>query len=803
MEVLNPRLSLELSGLLSGSLLPEPQLLLCASPAGARVPDYVCWARKRVRRPKVTLRPKGLQLTSVSDWAKLCSLVRLRSVLIFPSFNVTVCGPRGMWAAHQHWAVDEPKDVVALQELCVLDSEWQAFARAASRSGYHAYHQAGGLTKDRWGNPRAVGGVGLLVAKGLRQRLVYSDHGDFAQLLVVAVNGWHVGSGYAPPTHHGIPQSELCSLLSDWCCLRAGQTQKWILATDANETPDNSEILTHCAAMGAYAKLVNRPTRWKGNREIDFLVTNDPESLAETKCLGIKLSDHVPLSTKVRCCSHETLRGSLQPTPCFDKPVGVSSELWRDLISQHWNNHHMLSSLHEVISRESVCPDAEWTFFQEILNDCFRLALNSLASHPDAEVREDALKCLRRNSPKGQLAKFAGLNWGKRGPELDTSFFVLRRLRKNLARACELSRLLRLGAVASSPEVQTLRHRTGLTEEDQQAVEETIARWSSEVDKLTKSEKQRRLSLWRKKMLHSPGALGAWLKAKQDPGVHTLKSPDGCSETLNEASRYIHSFWTDCWAHHAKYKPSDDNIFETLKAGLPEGPFFTPEPPSLEEVVATARRMKSSAGPDGWAGHEICHLPAESLSVLRSLALRWQRCGRVPKPLRQAKMFSLAKPGKAKLGILDVEHTRPITVLNAFWRLWCSSWFRSSGFQRWVKDQIPPEVTARRGFDVLSVAAQTLEQFSQSGFLLSLDYSKCFDTLAPGPTVELMKAWGLPAGLADICLDVWSCQERWVSWQSCVHPDPLHPPRGSFWSLCDHVVDSMWHSAHSKAELSA
>ena len=31
----------------------------------------------------------------------------------------------------------------------------------------------------------------------------------FAQLLVVAVNGWHVGSGYAPPTHHGIPQSEL------------------------------------------------------------------------------------------------------------------------------------------------------------------------------------------------------------------------------------------------------------------------------------------------------------------------------------------------------------------------------------------------------------------------------------------------------------------------------------------------------------------------------------------------------------------------------------------------------------------
>ena len=53
-----------------------------------------------------------------------------------------------------------------------------------------------------------------------------------------------------------------------------------------------------------------------------------------------------------------------------------------------------------------------------------------------------------------------------------------------------------------------------------------------------------------------------------------------------------------------------------------------------------------------------------------------------------------------------------------------------------------------------------LEQFTELGYLLSLDYSKCFDTLAPNPTAQLMKAWGLPRGLADICLDVWSHQVR-------------------------------------------
>ncbi len=136
-------------------------------------------------------------------------------------------------------------------------------------------------------------------------------------------------------------------------------------------------------------------------------------------------------------------------------------------------------------------------------------------------------------------------------------------------------------------------------------------------------------------------------------------------------------------------------------------------------------------------------------------------------------MISLSKPGKAKLGVLSVEHARPITVLNSFRRLWCSSWIRSSGFQQWIKDQIPVEITARRGFDVLTAAAKTLEQFTELGYLLSLNYSKCFDTLAPGPTARLMKSWGLPQGLTDICLDVWSHQVRWVSWQGCVHQEPL------------------------------
>ena len=121
--------------------------------------------------------------------------------------------------------------------------------------------------------------------------------------------------------------------------------------------------------------------------------------------------------------------------------------------------------------------------------------------------------------------------------------------------------------------------------------------------------------------------------------------------------------------------------------------------------------MRGAAGPDGWSGPELSHLPLEALSTFRHLAMRWESSGRVPAALREARMVSLANEGKAVDGVLDLQHTRPITILKAHWRLWASAWLQTDGFRKWIDKHIPDNIRARRGFSIIGTAAGILEDF--------------------------------------------------------------------------------------------
>ena len=111
--------------------------------------------------------------------------------------------------------------------------------------------------------------------------------------------------------------------------------------------------------------------------------------------------------------------------------------------------------------------------------------------------------------------------------------------------------------------------------------------------------------------------------------------------------------------------------------------------------------MRGTAGPDGWTGPELSHLPLEALTAFRRLAMRSESSGKVPAALREARMVSLAKDGKAVNGVLDVQHTRPITILNAHWRLWASSWLKTDGFRQCIDKHIPDNVRASKGFSII------------------------------------------------------------------------------------------------------
>ena len=221
------------------------------------------------------------------------------------------------------------------------------------------------------------------------------------------------------------------------------------------------------------------------------------------------------------------------------------------------------------------------------------------------------------------------------------------------------------------------------------------------------------------------------------------------SETLSEAAAFIYQYWVDFWQNH--HTPPEDQIAAHLRQGLPT--IHPTEFPDLEteHVISIFRKQRGSAGPDGWSGSELSHLPDAAIALFVKLAQRWEIAGRAPVQMRQARMATLPKPGKSENGSISVQHTRPITVLNTFWRIWNSSKLAHLSFQLWIRQHIPGEIAARRGSSIQGVAAQMIEDFAVHGYLLSLDWSKCFDTFSASCSAQLMRDFGLPVGWSIVC----------------------------------------------------
>ena len=97
----------------------------------------------------------------------------------------------GAWALLEHGSckTDELR-IWCLQETRMKDYEAQAFHRAAQRRGYKVYQLAGNTTLDRWGQPRAAGGVAMLIDNRLSCCNPLYKLGSCSQTLGIWVEDW-------------------------------------------------------------------------------------------------------------------------------------------------------------------------------------------------------------------------------------------------------------------------------------------------------------------------------------------------------------------------------------------------------------------------------------------------------------------------------------------------------------------------------------------------------------------------------------------------------------------------------------
>ncbi|CAE7256390.1 CACNA1B [Symbiodinium sp. CCMP2592] len=712
--------------------------------------------------------------------------------------SCNVGGTSGAYAAVKEWLSTDVHDVVLLQELCMSDAQWSTFQRKAQRWGFQAYYQKGGASRDGWGNPTVRGGIAVFASKRLSQRLVFSDARQHSQLLIVAVGGVHFGSMYAPPGYEGLPQDELCELLTLYNRTDlAAAAQRWIIGGDLNEEFSDSAIIDHAGLFGGQALRLGRSTRWDSNREIDFFLVNRPAEVQALRAGQIRVSEHVSLHTSIQLRCRESRRGMLRTTPDFSKPSGVTAKRWRQLLDEAWQANPEVPSFLSSLSGP-VHPDEEWWSFQGLLQAAFLEALRRAKQEATADSANDLdLRLRTAKGHKGRPGQHLWLQWSSRGPELDTASFQLRKKRKALARACELSRLRRSGLPQEDPQVVKLLRRLPIQKADLGTLELFIRNTSSEVQKQTLEEKRAAISRWKRNMIEDPKALGKWLRSKEDPAPACLVNErEVVAESLEQGATFVRTYWESFWQKHSAHKPSEDEVYAVLRQGLPQCRPVDIPPPSAQELLRHARAQKGSCGPDGWTGSELAHLSIHMLDAFRRVAMRWHQASKIPEALHHIRMVSLPKPGKAFEGKLKVSDTRPISVLNTFWRLWITTWTKSDGMKTWVSLNLPPEIRARAGQAVPAVASSILEEFHTQGLLLSLDWSKCFDTLSPVATTRIMQDFGLPKGLADICCDLWTHQVRWISWSGtcCEQPlhtkvgvpqgDPLGPLVTALWATC-------------------
>jgi hypothetical protein len=186
--------------------------------------------------------------------------------------------------------------------------------------------------------------------------------------------------------------------------------------------------------------------------------------------------------------------------------------------------------------------------------------------------------------------------------------------------------------------------------------------------------------------------------------------------------------------------------------------------PTGIELQARAQSGSGAAGPDGWSADEIKHLPLETFESLSQLFIQFASSGEVPIQLQQARMVCLPKPGKVKNYAVPVDGTRPITVLNVWWRLRVSTLCQSKGLNASLKTALHPSTGAVANQDIFENLISIFDHFHQQGFLLTLDYSKAFDTISTDMSVSLLDKYGWPSNITGLLNAVWGSQNRFIQY---------------------------------------
>ena len=239
--------------------------------------------------------------------------------------------------ANQVLAQEQP-DVVFLQEASLAPTEVAGFAKVCRTKGkgYTTYFQPSLRHKG--------GGVLTLVNKAFPQRPAVCKAFDSKQMVGVFVSGWLLLTMYVPPREEGPGQA--AQLLHDAFLEEALQpSHPWLLGGDFNEVPTDSAVADLLHSFNGSTWTVGAPTRWLGNRGIDWFCSNQLSSLSKVRFASWHLRDHKGLVVDFGTPRPATKVGVLPRVADLRKPKELSVEAWRAALERAWEASTEVSEL--------------------------------------------------------------------------------------------------------------------------------------------------------------------------------------------------------------------------------------------------------------------------------------------------------------------------------------------------------------------------------------------------------------------------------------------------------------------------
>ena len=291
------------------------------------------------------------------------------------------------------------------------------------------------------------------------------------------------------------------------------------------------------------------------------------------------------------------------------------------------------------------------------------------------------------------------------------------------------------------------------------------------ISKREADDKDCNIKSWKRRMQSGLPQRGLWIN-KQGQMKSPMVFAEQCAENRQDGAKKLHHYWKQLWDSQdwteeeriSKAALIADLIHEKVLGS------FEGERPSLQEFQCGLKRISGTHGIDGWASSE---LKAGAEMVWNAMEL-WEDSSLLPDCVAHCKLVCVPKKDKR---MLSPNEYRPVCVMSSLWRVWSTTWIRSSSISKWTRSLFPATVSGGLpgSYGAETLAAMVDHQVHRLHHGVSLDFKHAFDTVDLG-----LMHYALRSSMAkcmfqwlDLVFKQWMSMSRWLIFDGCTHQQAM------------------------------